>query len=240
MKKTFLPLLLVCTSASISAAPEIKDFDIEGIKIGMTEETLKEYLSKTCDRDNNNELIMRSTSNHDTKYGVYQYKTYECRSKGNIYLKIYLRNKVRYIESSQTYKPSGNKTGIKTIVFDDIIKKLNEKYGSPNISSIDKNNNLIVKNHGNNLSRSATYSACWGDCEKKEKNFDRFVNLKSSGLIASVTDNNLGIRLERLLYNQEIIEQDEKDYNKELEIESKNFEDKIKEESKKVTDNIKL
>ena len=55
-----------------------------------------------------------------------------------------------------------------------------------------------------------------------------------------MTDNNLGIRLERLLYNQEIIEQDEKDYNKELEIESKNFEDKIKEESKKVTDNIKL
>ena len=104
MKKAFLPLLLVCISASIFAAPEIKDFDIEGIKIGMNKDELEKQLDKIC---NASEYpAIKHEDYYDNEYSVLKYSSYTCNTINNIYMDIRIRDKVNYIRGDQVIEVS--------------------------------------------------------------------------------------------------------------------------------------
>ena len=237
MKKAFLPLLLVCISASIFAAPEIKDFDIEGRKIGMNKDELEKQLDKIC---NASEYpAIKHEDYYDNEYSVLKYSSYTCNTINNIYMDIRIRDKVNYIRGDQVIEISRDIKKLGEDFYQEIIYKLSEKYGKPSIDLTSTNSSIYAKYANGSLITDS--SACWGECEKGKDIYGNFIKLKNNGLLSSAVQYSSDqVRISRILYNLDINKKDENKYKDEINAAKDGMRKQSSSITKETIDNIKL
>ena len=237
MKKTFLPLLLACTSVSIFAVPEMKDFDIEGIKIGINKDELEKQLDKICDASEH--PAIKHEDYYNDEYPVLKYSSYACNTTNNIYMDIRIRDKVSYIRGDQIIEIPSNIEKLGEDFYQEVIHKISEKYGKPSVTLTSINPSIEARYANKSLTTDS--SACWGECEKGKDVYGNFIKLKNNGLLSSAVQySSHQVRISRILYNLDINKKDESKYKDEINAAKNKMEKQSSSITKETIDNIKL
>lgn len=198
--KRFAFVTILATTNTWAAV--VSDFEVQGIKLGMTEEQVMQVFDEQCQKENDPWFYKEEERDRN---GIYQYTSMLCRTIGNSgnQLTVWLYgDKVMQVDDFKKINLKNElDSNEKTEMIMQMKDKLLDKYGDANLLAIGEIEDNKLEEAGAILVNGNKYQshggdgaeilACWGECDDKQSTkWGKRFNATGKSMVAFIEDVN--------------------------------------------------